>query len=1196
MTEPNLPKESKIGLPIHPERAAKAVEDMNKNISSGEAFKSAQNVAKTAGDTQGVTVESERRKRASRESMQIRTASSVGIAIDKKREPLQSLINKGIPHEIDKREDRIKARQWCRKFYKSHNLQSTAIDIYSQFPIQGMEITSKDPELKKFYETLFFDQLKYETFLEDFGREYWTVGEVNSLGNWNETLGIWDREQILNPDDIIVSPGSIFSVEPLFYLQIPETIQRIIDSQTPYWQYQMLRDEYPEIFDAGSANSSAGVGLYYQQDQIEGIDARKLLSVSPHVLSRAVKAISPWETYGTPHMMRAFGSLIMEESLNAAQDAVADRLYSPMILAKLGTPALDDGSGGWIPSPEQMEEFTGLMQSAFAADFRFLTYHYGIEIKSVFGRESLPNFDRDYDRLERKMLQVWGIGEGLISGSNSGSYASSALNREFVTQLMSSFQKKIKEHFKKRCEIVAEAQEHFDYESSNGVRTVITEEVLETDDETGEQYIRTRPKLLLPELNFKCLVPGTRVYTPNGPVANETLIPGDSVLAWDTETDSMVESIVIASYDNGIEPVYKINTVSGREISATEEHPFLTDHDWIKANQLSVGDKVRVGTNYKPRGASSISERDAYFLGLMVGDGGCTGRAPRLSSVDLEIIGWTNQYLSGFGCGTIYRTDVDYDLSQIDSRVRPNPVITILKDAGVWGKKSYEKDVPSNVWSGGPFIWAAFLSGLLDTDGTVTKTTGAAIWYTSSQNLAKSVQTLLSFLGVKSSVHSYIPDGFETERVGYRISVHSKKGRASLQRILSPLLKRKQNFGRTIPVDIRKALTPEQAIEVKIAIASKAETYKEIGARFGVSSSTINRVRSGEYDYVIEHSKQEAEWDEISSIELLAPTSTWSLGIAETHTHITEGLVTHNTMNLRDEGQERQFLQTLKLNGIPVSDQAFMVNIDLEFPDELEKIKKEKMDKVIAEQEFVVETFKALSARGLPIPVAIQSQMDQLNQDAAGDVNSDENLPGVQGRPDDGLPGTQGRPEELPGTVGRPQNGPKDKVEGLPMPGAVGRPGEQLPGQIGRPSSLPGNVGRPKTSGIEFTNDSGDSGQDTPASSDNAIPDITDPAPTPNVAPDDENEAPSSSEPSSGNSSDSDGGGGESESTELPRNEISQRPEVSDEQRANSPRASAIGSLRYGPSTIGKRSMLNQDSVDDAINRRPWTRSLRKKK
>ncbi len=457
------------GGPSHPARAAEYQEKASRALRNRGAL------SRNAVSDEATEM---RKNRMAKQS-----AADIQVALPKIREPGSSLESKGIPYRMDDPVEREQVRMWARLFYTTHNLQSTCVDIYSRFPIQGMELQCKDPEITRFYEQLFFDELNYESFLLDFGREYWTVGEANALANWNETLGVWDAEEILNPDDI-VAEYSAFTREWRYRLKVPDYLRHVIETQEPRWEYQQLITNYPEIIEAAKDNDPDGG-----------------LEVSNVLLSRILNKTTPWDSYGTPHMLRAFRQLLMEESLNAAQDAIADRLYAPFILAKLGIGDLGDGEP-WIPDQDELDEFRNSMQMALAGDFRLMVHHFGADIKSVFGRESMPRFDSDYDRLERQQLQVWGIGEALLSGSSNGSYASSALNREFVTQLMSTFQKTLQQHFKRRALIVAEAQEHFDYETSNGRRIPVYEEIYEVDPDTGEGYIRKRPKLLVPELHF----------------------------------------------------------------------------------------------------------------------------------------------------------------------------------------------------------------------------------------------------------------------------------------------------------------------------------------------------------------------------------------------------------------------------------------------------------------------------------------------------------------------------------------------------------------------------------------------------------------------------------------------------------------------------------------------------------------------
>lgn len=426
------------------------------------------------------------------------TGSNLQIALPKFREPGMSLIDKGIPINVTDPEELKVIRSWCRLWYCTHNLVPLLIDIYAKFPLVGLEFTSKDPLIAKFYEDMFLDRLNYQEFLPDvMGREYFTVGEVTTLAHFNEQLGVWSSEEVLNPDMLMVSK-SIFTDRERVQLLVKDLVEGLrtgpngtVDpDETPSqrmertFQYQTLTKYYPEIVEAAA--------------QDDGLD------LSDALISRIVNKSDPFQLRGTPHLLRSFGTLMTEESLLSAQNAVADRLMSPMILAKVGSPDLGDGLP-WIPDPAELDDVREDMQNALAADFRLIVGNFGLEIENVFGRESVPRFLDDFQMIELKLLQSWGIGEALVSGGQGGSYASSALNREFVTQMMSTFQNQVKRHIIKRAEVIAEAQEHYDYELKGGIRRPLYREIVRENEETGEEEIVRVPKLLLPDISFRTL-------------------------------------------------------------------------------------------------------------------------------------------------------------------------------------------------------------------------------------------------------------------------------------------------------------------------------------------------------------------------------------------------------------------------------------------------------------------------------------------------------------------------------------------------------------------------------------------------------------------------------------------------------------------------------------------------------------------
>jgi hypothetical protein len=465
--------------------------------SPGQARTEAANIA-TSVANRSLTATMNRQRLASYR----KSGANMQVAIPKIREPLGTLRDRGIPFNADSHDELIEIRRWARLFYTTHDLVPLLVDIYARFPCVGLEFDSKDPLIQKFYEDMFLgDDLNYLEFLPNsLGREYWIVGEVTSLGHFNESLGVWSSEEVLNPDMLRVSK-SLFVQRERIQLLVKEMVDNLRQGpmsegsmlssteETPSErlqrteEYQELAREYPEIIQAAAQN--------------DGID------VSEALISRLVNRTTPWANYGTPHLLRSFRTLMMEESLNAAQDAVSDRLYAPLILATLGVPDLGDGEP-WIPEQSELDECRDDMQTALAADFRLLVHNFGLKIESVFGRESVPNLDADYQRVDQKLLQAWGIGEALVSGGTGGPYASSALNREVVTQLMLGFQNMLRRHIIKRAEVIAEAQGHFDYDLKGGLRVPIYREVV-VDEGTEDERIVKVPKLLIPEVKFASL-------------------------------------------------------------------------------------------------------------------------------------------------------------------------------------------------------------------------------------------------------------------------------------------------------------------------------------------------------------------------------------------------------------------------------------------------------------------------------------------------------------------------------------------------------------------------------------------------------------------------------------------------------------------------------------------------------------------
>lgn len=377
-----------------------------------------------------------------------------------------------------------RVRDYCRLVYLSHSLLPALIDIYSRFPLLDIEFKHKDARIVEFYEDLLMNELNYQEHLFDMGREFWTVGEVFSLGSWHDGIGAWDADEVINPDDVEVAKNRMLRAFQ-FHIKVPQSIRDLVESREPREEYEVLTKLYPHV-----------VGWAREDKQIP---------VSDILLKHQKFKVNSWFERGVPILMRAFRTLMLEEDLLAAQEGVAQRLYSPLIVAKLGLDGIDE-EGPWVPEPEELSALRDDISLALMSDFRLIVYHHGLDVNIPFHRESFPRLDADFDRIDKALMRVFGIGEEMLSGGKSGAtYASGALNRELVTQMLQTHQVNTKRFLRERMEVVAEAQEHYEYESKGSYRVPVMERVLMVNEETGEEYIDERPKLAIPEISFRTM-------------------------------------------------------------------------------------------------------------------------------------------------------------------------------------------------------------------------------------------------------------------------------------------------------------------------------------------------------------------------------------------------------------------------------------------------------------------------------------------------------------------------------------------------------------------------------------------------------------------------------------------------------------------------------------------------------------------
>ena len=350
----------------------------------------------------------------------------------------------------------------------------------------------------------------------------------------------------------------------------------------------------------------------------------------------------------------------------------------------------------------------------------------------------------------------------------------------------------------------------------------------------------------------KCLSYSTLVHMADGTRKRaEEVSKGMFVVSWNGR--ELVPAEVDAVFDNGVHPIYKITTRRGKEICVTGNHPilarktkpavhlyrrghnYLTPFLWINAESIEINDEIASLPVYTVSDRENTSEYDAWVVGIITGDGGCTGTSIQISNADLAII-------AGLREGnevTAYTAQYSYGLR--------NGVKKYGVPYSLMGKGAYDKVVPDKILRGGRPAWCGFLAGMLDTDGTVDR---LVEWYSVSKRLLSDMQMMLAYLGIQSTL---------SEKNGRYKGEQHKSWRLTVSGSDNILL---------------------LATELNLRGVKRNRLEKLAATKLALIPN-----RRGERDFV-------------KSIDILPMEPTIGFTIAGFHTHVTDNMITHNSEEL----------------------------------------------------------------------------------------------------------------------------------------------------------------------------------------------------------------------------------------------------------------------------------------------------------
>ena len=248
-----------------------------------------------------------------------------------------------------------------------------------------------------------------------------------------------------------------------------------------------------------------------------------------------------------------------------------------------------------------------------------------------------------------------------------------------------------------------------------------------------------------------CLHGSTLVRMADGSVRPITdIVPGDMVLGADME-GRLKPTRVVNTFVNGYRHCYKTTIRKGFgkdservELISTREHKVLSSNKHRKfPARPAILPIAMPGTKgcrhvvYMTNGCKGLGRRKeplALMLGLMTGDGsytgGLTSNGVAFSCYDPELESYVRKYLEPHRLRLASQGKGEFRISAFDQhrefkiikgvKVR-NKLKHLLTTEGMWGQSSGNKTAPASIWKWDNASVAAYIGGLIATDGWVTK-------------------------------------------------------------------------------------------------------------------------------------------------------------------------------------------------------------------------------------------------------------------------------------------------------------------------------------------------------------------------------------------------------------------------------------------------------------------------------------------
>ncbi|MBI2295573.1 MAG: AAA family ATPase, partial [Betaproteobacteria bacterium] len=384
-------------------------------------------------------------------------------------------------------------------------------------------------------------------------------------------------------------------------------------------------------------------------------------------------------------------------------------------------------------------------------------------------------------------------------------------------------------------------------------------------------------------------------------------------------------------WSSGRRPVLRVALASGRAIRVTPEHRLLAGGGWKIASELKTGDRLAVARNIpEPKEVIQWPDEHLILLGHLVGDGSYLNHQPlrytTASEENSEAVATSASRAFGAvvkryaGRGAWHQLLI----SGNGNRWHPRGVNRWLRELGIFGQRSHEKRLPSDVFRLGNTQIALLLGHLWATDGSIVirpagkKGAHRAHFSTSSAGLACDVSALLLRLGIVARmktvhyekyrpVHSVEVTGAE-QQLRFTEAVGGFGPRRAAAQVL------RERLLAVIPNTNVDTLPSEAVAEIRAVMREQKVSQRKMAALRGTAyggsshfSFAPSRAVMASYAEILgdDHLKMWAEsdlfWDTVVSVEPAGEQEVFDLTVPGHSSWLADGIVSHNSGALEQD-------------------------------------------------------------------------------------------------------------------------------------------------------------------------------------------------------------------------------------------------------------------------------------------------------